>query len=98
MGTDRDQDDSGIQKRRERYGMLEDWLQDALDREQKRSVGPEGQRVFEAMQAWLKSYNEMVRRMTEALRESAPEPPKAEDASEGKDEPSGSWRDRPPLL
>jgi hypothetical protein len=77
MATDRDQDGhqdgSDIRARRERYGMLEGWLQDALDREQKRSVGPEEQRVFEAMQVWLKSYNEMVRRMTEALRKPAPD-------------------------
>jgi hypothetical protein len=68
-GQDGDQDDSGIQKRRERYGML--W-EDLFQKDMKDPIVP-GSPAFEAMRAWLKSYNEMVRRMTEALREPAPD-------------------------
>jgi hypothetical protein len=81
-------------RRRERYGMLGE---DLFREEMKAPIVP-GSPAYEAIRTWLKSYNEMVRWMIGTLRESAPEPSKAEDESEGKDAPSGSWRDRPPLL
>jgi hypothetical protein len=79
MATDRDQngdqDGSGIQKRRERYGML--W-EDLFREEMKTPIVP-GSPEFEAMRAGLRFFNEMMGHAAEAFREPAPEPPKAED-------------------
>jgi hypothetical protein len=72
------------------------WLQDALDLEQKRSVGPEEQRVFDTISALLGLHNARMK----DTEEPDIEPPKAEDAAKDATAPQPSddgltWRQKP---
>jgi hypothetical protein len=73
MATDQDQasdqDGSGIQKRRERYGML--W-EDLFREEMKAPIVP-GSPAFEEMRAGLRFFNGIVQRATGAFRELSPD-------------------------